>query len=64
MSKPLVGPVNFLKRLYRSVLVFASTLETTCFAHFGFVLTARKNMASMASVNLSVFLTVRLMIFL
>ena len=62
MSKPLVGPVNFLKRLYRSVLVFASTLETACFAHSGFVLTAKKNVVSIASDISSVFLTVRVVI--
>ena len=59
MSKPLVGPVNLFKRLYRSVLVFASVSDTACFVHSVLVLIDMWNMLSMASDNSSAFLTVR-----
>ena len=38
MPKPLVGPVNVLKRLYLTVLVLTSVSDIACFAHSGFVL--------------------------
>jgi len=59
MPKPLVGPVNVLKRLYLTVLVLTSVSDTACFAHSGFVLMDRWKMLSMASDNSKVFLTVR-----
>ena len=62
MPKPLVGPVNVLKRLYLTVLVLTSVSDTACFAHSGLVLIERWKMLSMASDNSRVFLTVRTVI--
>ena len=55
-------PVDFLERLYRSVLVLASVSVTACLAHSGLVLMAMWNILSMASDISSVFLTVRVAI--
>ena len=59
MPKPLVGPVNVLKRLYLTVLVLTSVSDTACFAHSGFVLIDRWKMLSIASDSSNVFLTIR-----
>ena len=55
MPKPLVGPVNVLKRLYLTVLVLTNVSDTACFTHSGFVLIDKWKMLIIASDSSSVF---------